>query len=84
MSGLRGYVMKRMLIAPLLLIVITIITYSSAALAVGDPAVLVFGGGVDPERAAARMDKQLSPEQMAQMREAYEQLREDLGLNQPI
>ncbi|MFX0084585.1 MAG: ABC transporter permease [Candidatus Hodarchaeota archaeon] len=82
MSGLRGYVMKRMLIAPLLLIVITIITYSSAALAVGDPAVLVFGGGVDPERASARMD--MSEEQLARMREAYEQLREDLGLNQPI
>ncbi|MHA1215007.1 MAG: ABC transporter permease [Candidatus Hodarchaeales archaeon] len=82
MAGLRGYIVKRLLMAPLLLIVITMITYSSAALAVGDPATLIFGGAINPEM--MRGQKDITPEQLEQMEADYQRLRDELGLNHPI
>ncbi len=81
MAGLRGYVIKRLLIAPVLLIVITIITFSSAALAVGDPATLIFGGAINPEMMRG---KEMTEADYAQFEAEYEELRNELGLNHPI
>ena len=81
MAGLRGYIIKRLMLAPVLLIVITMITFASASLAVGDPATLIFGGAINPEmQKGAHQDRDSLFEAM----EAYEQVKEDLGLNHPI
>jgi peptide/nickel transport system permease protein len=74
--------MKRLMLAPLLLIVITMITYSSAALAVGDPATLIFGGAVNPEMSKGQKD--ITAEDFEAMEAEYERLKESLGLNYPI
>ena len=83
MAGLRGYIVKRLLLAPILLIVITMITYSSAALAVGDPAVLIFGGQIQPAFDRG-MDRQVTQEDFEQAEENYQRIRRELGLDKPI
>ncbi len=82
MAGLRGYVVKRLILAPVLLLVITMITYSSAALAVGDPATLIFGGAINPEM--MRGQKDITAEDLMAMEAEYERLRDELGLNHPV
>ncbi len=71
------------MLAPILLIVITMITYSSAALAVGDPAVLIFGGQLNPDfdRSPGREQTQ---EDFEEAEQKYLDLRKKLGLDHPI
>lgn len=80
--SLRGYVVKRILLAPILLLVITMITYVSAALAVGDPVMLLYGNLRDPSTLLA--EGRVSEEELLRLEEQYEAMREQLGLNHPI
>ncbi|MHA2305355.1 MAG: ABC transporter permease [Candidatus Hodarchaeales archaeon] len=82
MAGLRGYVIKRIMLAPVLLLVITLITYASASIAVGDPITLIFGRVQDPDRMVMRGN--VPPGEIDRLREQYEVMRRELGLDHPV
>ncbi len=80
--SLRGYVVKRLMLAPVLLIVVTMITFSSAAIAVGDPVTLIYGDVRSPD--VLMRQGELSIEDVEEAQRQYEAIREELGLNHPI
>ncbi|MHA2245867.1 MAG: ABC transporter permease [Candidatus Hodarchaeales archaeon] len=80
--SLRGYIIKRIMLAPILLVVVTMITFSSAAIAVGDPVTLMYGNMRNPATLIASGD--FSEEDIQELNRQYEAIREELGLNHPI
>jgi peptide/nickel transport system permease protein len=70
------------MLAPILLVVVTMITFSSAAIAVGDPVTLMYGNMRNPATLIASGD--FSEEDIQELNRQYEAIREELGLNHPI
>jgi peptide/nickel transport system permease protein len=70
------------MLAPVLVIVVTMITFSSAAIAVGDPVTLIYGDVRSPD--VLMQQGQLTMEDVEEAQRQYEAIREELGLNHPI